>query len=63
MSIYKLIRIIQYTDTIIKYRIHYWDNIVHVVKDGKDYVVEEWGVVLRPVYDSISKKLIDFIDA
>ena len=62
MSIYKLIRIIQYTDTI-KYRIHYCDNIVHVIKNGKDYVVEEWGVILRPVYDSTSKKLIGFIDA
>lgn len=62
MSIYKLIRIIQYTDTI-KYRIHYYDDIVHVIKNGSDYVVEEWGVVLRPVYDSTSKKLIGFIDA
>lgn len=62
MSIYKLIRIIQYTDTI-KYRIHYYDDIVHVIKNGKDYIVEEWGVVLRPVHDSTSKKLIGFIDA
>lgn len=62
MFIYKLIRIIQYTDTT-KYRIHYYNDIVHVIKNGKDYVVEEWGVVLNPVYDSISKKLIGFIDA
>ena len=62
MSIYKLIRIIQYTNTL-KYRIHYYDAIVHVIQDGKDYVVEEWGVVLRPVFNSTTNKLVGFIDA
>jgi hypothetical protein len=62
MSIYKLIRITQYTNTL-KYRIHYYDDIVNVIKEGNDYIIEEWGVVLRPVYDSTKNKLIGFIDA
>lgn len=62
MSIYKLIRITQYTNTL-QYRIHYYDAIANVIKEGNDYIIEEWGAVLRPVYDSTKNKLIGFIDA
>ena len=62
MSIYKLIRITQYTNTL-KYRIHYGGDIVHVIKSDNDYIVEEWGVVLLPAYDSTTSQLIGFIDA
>lgn len=62
MSIYKLICIIQYTNTL-KYRIHYCDEILHVIQSGEDYIIEEWGVVLRPVFDSTTNKLVGFIDA
>lgn len=62
MTIYKLIRITQYYNTL-KYRIYCYDTIVNVVKAGKDYVVEEWGNVVRPVFDSMTNRLIGFIDA
>lgn len=62
MTFYKLISITQYYDTL-KYRIHYCDTIVNVVKVGKDYVIEEWGNIVRPVFDSMTNKLIGFIYA
>lgn len=46
-----------------KYRVRYCDEIVHVIKDGKDYIIEEWGNIVRPIFDSTTNKLVGFIDA
>lgn len=57
MTLYKLISIAQYYDTL-KYRVRYCDEIVHVIKDGKDYII-----IVRPIFDSTTNKLVGFIDA
>jgi hypothetical protein len=62
MTLYKLISIAQYYDTL-KYRVRYCDEIVHVIKDDKDYIIEEWGNIVRPIFDSTTNKLVGFIDA
>lgn len=62
MTLYKLISIAQYYDTL-KYRVRYCDAIVHIIKNGKDYVIEEWGNIVRPIFDSTTNKLVGFIDA
>ena len=62
MTLYKLISIAEYYNTL-KYRVRYYDEIVHVIKDGKDYIIEEWGNIVRPIFDSTTNKLVGFIDA